>query len=154
MATHTYRTSLSWEGSTGVGYAAYDRTHRAVPAPGVSLTMSADQAFRGDPALPNPETLLVAAASSCQLLSFLAVAARARLDVVGYADEAVAEMPESDLPVRITRILLRPHITLRDVEKDQLPAVERLVRLAHEECYIANTLAAPVDVEPLIEVTG
>ena len=33
-----------------------------------------DVAFRGDASLPNPEQLLVAAASSCQMLSFLAVA--------------------------------------------------------------------------------
>lgn len=152
MATHTYRATLSWEGSTGAGYPAYDRSHQVVPAPGTSLTMSADPAFRGDPALPNPESLLLAAASSCQLLSFLAVAARARLDVVRYTDEAVAEMPEDDPPVRITWIQLKPRITVRGIEKELFPRVERLVRLAHDECYIANTLTARVDVEPMIEV--
>jgi organic hydroperoxide reductase OsmC/OhrA len=28
--------------------------------------------------------------------------------------------------------------------------VERLVHLAHDECYIANSLATPVTVEPVV----
>ena len=73
---HTYRTSLTWDGTTSGGYKRYDRTHqlRAEPA-AAGLTLSSDPAFLGDPTLLNPEQLLVAAASSCQLLSFLAVAA-------------------------------------------------------------------------------
>jgi len=43
---------------------------------------------------------VVLAAGSCQLLSFLAVAARARLDVVAYEDDAEGVMPEGDHPVR------------------------------------------------------
>src|SRR5688500_10520702 len=111
--THTYRTALAWAGSTAVGYEDYARGHRvtADPAP-AALELSSDPAFRGDPALLNPEQLLLAAASSCQLLSFLAVAARARLDVVAYSDSAEAEMPEDDKPMRLTRIVLRPVITV------------------------------------------
>jgi len=56
--------------------------------------------------------LEVLAAASCQLLSFLAVAARARLDVVAYEDDAEGVMPEGDHPVRLTRIVLRPRIVL------------------------------------------
>ena len=48
------------------------------------------------------------AAASCQLLSFLAVAARARIDVLDYRDEAAGEMPEDAL----TQITLRPQITV------------------------------------------
>jgi len=148
---HTYRTSLAWEGSTGRGYRRYDRTHRlaADPAP-ADLTLSSDPAFGGDPALLNPEQLLVAAASSCQLLSFLAVAARARLDVVSYRDDAEAVMPEDDDPVRITRIDIRPHVVLADTDAPR-PTDERLVHLtevAHRECFIANSLATEVVVTP------
>jgi organic hydroperoxide reductase OsmC/OhrA len=112
---------------------------------GTALPMSADPAFHGDPALANPEQLLLAAASSCQLLSFLAVAARARLDVVAYADEAEAVMPEDDPPVRITEIVLRPRIILRGTV--DAAKVARLVRIAHQECFIANSLSARIRVE-------
>ena len=62
MTTHRYATTLDWSGSTGAGYEAYDRTH-ALEVSGVELCASADVAFRGDASLPNPEELLLAAAS-------------------------------------------------------------------------------------------
>ncbi|WP_029136224.1 OsmC family protein [Nakamurella lactea] len=142
---HHYRSELRWAGSTGVGYDAYDRRHRLTAAPAEQpLELSSDPAFLGDPSLLNPEQLLLAAASSCQLLSFLAVAARARLDVVGYTDAAEAEMDEADRPTRITTIRLNPVITLADTDR-QRPTDERLrklVDIAHHECFIANSVTA------------
>jgi organic hydroperoxide reductase OsmC/OhrA len=86
------------------------------------------------------------AASSCQLLSFLAVAARARVDVVDYRDDAEGEMPEADQPMRITRITLRPRITVRgDVSEER---IRHLVDVGHRECFIANSLNTEVLVEP------
>ena len=92
MARH-YLVTCRWDGSTAGGYDAYDRTHTVhlPPAEG-ALSVSADPAFLGDGRLVNPESLLLAAAASCQLLSFLAVAARARIAVTGYLDEARAVM--------------------------------------------------------------
>ncbi len=108
--------------------------------------MSADPAFRGTPDLLNPEQLLVMAAASCQLLSFLAVAARARVDVVDYQDDAEGEMPEDERPMRITRITLRPRITVRgDVNEER---IQHLVEVGHRECFIANSLKTDVVVEP------
>jgi organic hydroperoxide reductase OsmC/OhrA len=150
LSTHEYRVTCTWRGSTGVGYEAYDRTHLATAAPAeAELTLASDQAFRGDPSLLNPEQLLVLAAASCQLLAFLAVAARARVDVVSYHDEGTGVMPEDDPPVRITAITLRPHITIAG--QHPLEKVERLVRIAHEECYIANSLRTEITVEPTID---
>ena len=106
---HCYAVTCSWEGSTGPGYDAYPRTHAGSAPPALAtLRLSADKAFRGDPDLLNPEQLFVLAASSCQLLSFLAVAARARLDVRRYQDRAEAEMPEDAPPVRIAQNRLKP----------------------------------------------
>ena len=86
MTVHQYSTALSWEGSTGAGYRAYGREHDVQISEEI-LTLSADAAFRGDASLPNPEQLLLAAASSCLLLSFLAVAARAHLALLCHGVE-------------------------------------------------------------------
>lgn len=147
---HEYRCQVDWTGSTGVGYEAYDRGHRVVAPPTeTELMLSGDRAFGGDPARLNPEQLLVVAASSCQLLSFLAICARARIDVISYADEATGVMPEDDKPLRITAIQLRPRIVVAgDVAEER---IRRYVALAHEECYIANSLRTEVTVEPEIE---
>jgi organic hydroperoxide reductase OsmC/OhrA len=146
-STHRYTVTCRWEGSTGAGYDAYDRTHAAAAAPAdVELTLSGDPAFRGDPTHLNPEQLLVLAASSCQLLSFLAVAARARLDVVGYRDAAEGVMPEDDPPLRITRIVLHPQITVRGAVAEA--RLRRLCEIAHRECFVASSLTTDVVVEP------
>lgn len=150
MKTHCYAASVAWDGSTGVGYDHYERRHTARVAPvATALDLSGDPAFLGDGAYLNPEQLLVLAASSCQLLSFLAVAARARIDVVAYRDDAVGEMPGDEQPTRITRITLRPRITVRGDVSDK--RVRHLVEVGHRECYIANSLTTDVLVEPVIE---
>jgi organic hydroperoxide reductase OsmC/OhrA len=146
---HRYAARCHWSGSTGSGYEAYERLHELVIEPsGTELTLSADAAFGGDPSLLNPEQLLLAAAMSCQLLSFLAVAARARLDVVDYEDNGEAILPDDDRPVGIKIVRLRPRITVRgDTDEKR---VERLVDVAHKECFIANTLRCEMEIYPEI----
>lgn len=150
MTEHRYVTTLAWAGTTAGGYTAYDRAHD-VECAGEVFTLSADAAFRGDASLPNPEQLVLAAASSCQLLSFLAVAALAGVDVVSYRDEAVAVMPAEATPMRITRIDLAPVIEVRGSDR---ATVEHLVAEAHEGCYVANSLAADVVVSPNVRLRG
>lgn len=148
---HHYRATVSWRGSTGTGYEAYERGHDATSPPAeTALRLSADPAFRGDARELNPEQLLVLAAASCQLLSFLAVAARARVNVLGYDDDASAEMPEAGARTAVAGITLRPRIVVEEGESEA--KLRRLVRLAHDECYIANTLACEVTIEPTFEV--
>jgi organic hydroperoxide reductase OsmC/OhrA len=162
MAEHVHRyvAGCRWSGSTAVGYDRYDRGHEGfvrtaegselAVAPG--LLLSGDPAFGGSADRLNPEQLLVLAASSCQLLSFLAVAARARLDVVDYEDVAEGEMPVTPEPTGLTRIVLRPRVTL----VGGVPSPDRfshLVQVAHRECFIANSLSTPVVVRAELVAT-
>lgn len=146
--THEYRSQLSWTGSTAER--SYDRTHRVVVPPAAGeLRLSAGPEFGGSSELPNPEQLQVAAASSCQLLTFLAFAAGSHVEVLAYEDDADGLMPEDDEPMRITEITLRPRISVApDTDVDR---VRRLVERAHEHCFIANTVAARIAIEPVIE---
>ncbi len=147
--THRYAATCSWSGSTADGYDHYARAHTGVCPPAVaSADLSADPAFRGDPDRLNPEQLLVLAASSCQLLSFLAVCARARVDVVSYVDEASGEMPDGRYPW-IERIVLRPVVRFRGTTTDE--RVLHLLDLAHRECYIANSLKTEITLQPRLE---
>ncbi|HEX2307878.1 MAG TPA: OsmC family protein [Jatrophihabitantaceae bacterium] len=146
---------MRWSGSTGVGYGQYNRDHVvevliaagepiAPVVDGTGLRMSGDAAFGGNGALLNPEQQLVMAAASCQMLSFLAVAARARLDVVDYVDDAVGEMPDAD--GWITAIRLSPVVTVNsDVAEDRLL---HWTEVGHRECYIANSLRTDIRVTP------
>ncbi len=148
---HRYSVRCDWAGSTGAGYDAYARAHQ-VSAPPVErpLALSADPAFRGDAALLNPEQLVMMAASSCQLLAFLAVAARARVDVLRYADEGEGVMPEGEAPTRLTSIVLHPTIWVAAGTSEE--RVRHLVQVAHRECYVANSLKTEVRVEPTVVI--
>jgi organic hydroperoxide reductase OsmC/OhrA len=147
--THHYSVHCHWSGSTAAGYDAFNRTHDAEADPAeVSLRLSGDAAFGGDAALLNPEQLLVLAAASCQLLSFLAVASRARIDVRRYVDEGTGTMAEDDPPTRLTSIVLTPTIWVAPGPSDE--RVAHLVEVAHRECYVANSLRTDIWVEPTI----
>lgn len=152
-AVHTYATRVVWSGSTADGYDSYTRAHELTAPPAEQgLRLSSDPHFRGDGRLLNPEQLLVASASSCQLLEFLALAAKARIDVLEYSDDAEGTMDESDEPARIQRIVLRPRIAVAAGASEE--RVLRLVHLAHDHCYVANSLRTEIEVEPAIEVRG
>jgi organic hydroperoxide reductase OsmC/OhrA len=146
---HRYHARTRWTGDTGLGWDHYDRAHTAdAPPAKPALTVTTGES-KGDPADLNPEQLLLMAASSCQLLWFLHLAAKARISVVEYEDEAEAEMPEDDPPMRITRIVLRPRIAVKPGPTEE--RVKHLVELAHQECYIANSLNSHVLLEPRVE---
>lgn len=152
MASHTYATALTWHGSTGEGYGTYSRDHDVTAAPAEqTISLSADPSFRGDAARLNPEQLVVAAASSCQLLSFLAVAARAGLDVVAYDDDATAVMDLAADPPRLTSIDLHPVVRIASHDVDRATA---LLAQAHQQCYIANSLLTPVHLHPTVTVAS
>lgn len=152
MTLHLYDTHLVWDDTTEGGYRAYSRAHRAVAPPALAeVALSADQHFRGDPDRLNPEQLMVMAASSCQLLSFLAVAARDGVVVTGYEDEAQGQMPEDDPPLRITRIVLTPVVTVAAGTDTNL--VLGLLREAHEGCYVARSLRTDVVLDPTVVLT-
>jgi len=149
--THRYRARCEWSGSTAGGWDSYDRTHTAVTPPSTQrLTLTTGDGRVGNPDHMNPEQLLVASASSCQLLWFLHLAAVARIDVLEYVDEAEAVMPEDDPPLRITSITLRPRVVVRSGPSPS--RVERLIELAHRECYIANSLKGELVIEPEVVI--
>lgn len=142
---HEYVVDLTWSGSTGEGYERYSRQYE-MSTGGTLGPFSADPAFGGDPALANPEQLLVMAAVSCQLLSFLAVAARSRVDIVQYVDRAVGVLPQlSDGPSWVTTITLSPRITVRG----HVPEAKllRMVQIGHRECFIAGSLRTRIEIE-------
>jgi organic hydroperoxide reductase OsmC/OhrA len=153
MQRLTHQARLEWDGSTGEGYRVYSRAHSASAPPAeAALRLSADPHFRGDAALLNPEQLVVLAASSCQLLSFLSLAARRHLDVVRYTDDATGHLSEDLRRARIELIELAPVIEVAPGTDEAL--VLALVEQAHQECYIANSLTSTVTISATVSRPG
>jgi organic hydroperoxide reductase OsmC/OhrA len=143
-----HRIALNWQkGDAPFTYETYSRNHDvAFKAGAAHMTVSAYQTYRGDAARPDPEDLLVASMSSCHMLSFLAIAARKRLIVLSYQDDAVGFLEDDGGRLWITRAILRPK-----VEFETAPDAQTLVQmhhLAHRECFIANSVKTEIRVEP------
>lgn len=68
MARHDYTCRIAWTGNRGEGtraYRGYDRTWD-IATPGRPVVQcSNDPLLGGDPALPNPEDLLLATLAGC-----------------------------------------------------------------------------------------
>jgi organic hydroperoxide reductase OsmC/OhrA len=145
MPTHYFEGKLKWsKGATGVAIS----NHRVEFEGRPPLDVSAAPQYRGDPALLNPEELFLASLVSCQMLTYLALAARAGLDVLSYDDRPRATLSIAARKMRVTEVVLRPRITLAP-GADSGRARE-LVDAAHDGCFIANSVSCGVRLEPEI----
>ena len=151
VRAHQYDCRLVWTGAArgpAKTYAAYSREYEVAFPGKPTLTGSADRTFRGDPALHNPEDMLVAALASCHCLSYLALTSRSGIEVGAYEDLATGTMEERLGKGRFTLVVLRPKVTIAaggDVEK-----ARALHEQAHEDCFIASSVNFPVRNEPSI----
>jgi organic hydroperoxide reductase OsmC/OhrA len=149
--TDTFRSHLAWTGA-GKGPtrdpASFSRDLRVSIGP-LTLEMSSAPGFRGDASRANPEQLFVASLSACQALTYLFLAARNGIVVVGYADEAEGWLERADGPMRMTRVTLRPHIVLE--KGSDAAKASQLVATAHAQCFIGNSVSTTVTIEPRVE---
>lgn len=147
MSTH--RTHVEWQaGGAPFTYETYSRDHRLSFPGGQSVGTSAAAEYKGNAELTNPEELLVGAASSCHMLTFLAVAARKRFEVTSYVDDAIGYLePNDEKRIAVTRIELRPRIVFAGTAPTA-EELEKLHELAHKNCFIASSIKASVTVLP------
>ncbi len=153
---HLYRVVTTWTGDRGTGTSGYRDYDRAVmieidgkPV----LEASADRPFRGDAAKWNPEDMLVSALSECHLLSYLHACVTLGVVVVGYTDQAEGTMVLDGRGGGAFReVVLRPSVVVADAA--MLAEAHRAHTLAHEWCFIANSVNFPVRHEATIMVAG
>lgn len=144
-----HRATIGWQRSSAdFTYMTYNRAHdwrftaTTVPA-------SATKEYRGDENRVNPEEALVAALSSCHMLTFLAVAAKRKLSLDSYHDEAVGVLEKNAQgQVAITRVTLRPRIVWSPGITVSADDLAKLHHDAHAGCFIANSVKTEVTVEP------
>nr|WP_225561743.1 OsmC family protein [Rhodanobacter sp. DHB23] len=152
---HRYRVDVLWTGNRGTGtdgYRNYSRNH-LIRVPGKpELAGSSDPTFRGDATRYNPEDMLVAALSTCHMLSYLHMATVAGVVVVAYDDAAEGTMATEGDGGRFTEVVLRPVVTIR-ADSDPAKALAAH-ETAHHACFIANSVNFPVRCEPRIVVSS
>jgi len=153
---HTYKAQLIWDGNLGEGtstYPGYGRQYRVVIDGKPDLNGTADPMFRGEAEKHNPEDLFLAAVSSCHLLSYLALCARASINVVDYRDDASGDLVfDGAGGGRFETILLRPTVTVADAK--DVDRAKALHGKAHELCFIANSCSVPIHHQAVVRVQG
>ncbi len=151
---HRYTLDLEWQGDRGQGTSTYDgysREHRIRIAGKPDLIATADPLFRGDASLHNPEDLLLASLSGCHLLTYLALCARARINVTGYRDRAEGTLLlTKDGGGQFTEVVLRPEVVV--AEERMLEKARFFHGEVHKYCFIARSVNFPVRCEAVVRV--
>lgn len=146
----TYSIELAWQRTTpDFDHKTFDRGHIWYLAGGQTVLGSAAPEFSGDPTKSNPEEALLAALSSCHMLTFLTIAALKKLVVESYEDEPLAELGKNDKgKMMVSRLTLRPRAVFSGETIPDPDAVWELHRKAKENCFIGNSLLSSVILEP------
>jgi organic hydroperoxide reductase OsmC/OhrA len=145
-----YRVTVQWKReSADFTYKTYNRNHVWRFGARTVIEASSAPEYLGDGERIDPEEALVASLSSCHMLTFLAVAARKRLTVESYDDDAVGHMTKNDKgKLWVSQVTLRPRIRFAPEATVTRAQLDEMHHLSHEECFIANSVKTEVIVEP------
>lgn len=135
FSDNQYSRGHCWEFDGGVTVPASASPH-VIPLP-LSVAENVD-----------PEEAFVAAISSCHMLTFLGIAAKQRYVIDEYIDEAVGTMEENEQgKMWVSKVVLRPQIRFSGSKQPDSKALQKLHHLAHEHCFIANSVKTQVVTE-------
>ena len=152
---HEYKATIAWKRGAGEAFTdlKFSRAHQwsfdgGITVPGSSSPLSVRVPYSRAEAV-DPEEALVAALSSCHMLTFLYLAAKQGLIVESYQDDAVGVMTKNARgKLFVSKVTLRPRIAFAGAQQPNTSQLAELHHHAHEECYIANSVLTEVVVEP------
>jgi organic hydroperoxide reductase OsmC/OhrA len=144
-----HKITLTWKrGDTPFEYQKYSRDHTWKFDGGHEMQASAAPAYLGNPKFVDPEEAFVASLSSCQMLTFLAVACKKKFVLDEYVDEAVGHMEKNaEGKLAITRVTLRPQLKFSGDKQPAAEEIEEMNHMAHEQCFIANSVKTEITIE-------
>ena len=143
-----HRATVRWEKeSEGFGYKEYNRDHDWIIGK-ETIAASAAAGYLGTEGMVDPEAALVASASACHMLTFLAICSKKRIVVKSYVDEAVGQMTAGEnKKMWVSLIELDPKIEFEDPAAVDEATLADIHKVAHRECFIANSLKSEITVK-------
>ena len=153
MAEHLYKATVSWRRGDGeFAKGRYSRGHTWRFDGGIEVPASASPQVVPKPyvveAAVDPEEAFIASLSSCHMLTFLDLARRGGFVVESYEDEAEGVMAKNAAgKYWISRVTLRPRIAWGGEKQPTQDDLARLHHVAHEDCFIANSVKTDVTIE-------
>ncbi|MDP1830783.1 MAG: OsmC family protein [Geothrix sp.] len=143
---HRYPLTLSWTGNSLD--APYNRNATLSNGQKTAIPVSSAPEYAGDGSCWNPEDLLGSALATCHMLTFLALCAKAKVEVVGYEDHAESLLDTVDKVTRITHVYLRP--VIRVTRGTSMAKVITLFEKAHKYCFVASSVTCEAVMEPRV----
>jgi len=142
---------LHWQrAETALSTGKYSNAHTVQYNDSHEVRVDAAPDWGGDPGNTNPEQALASALSSCHMMTFLALAAKAKWPVASYHDHAVAQLGKNARgQMSVTRIDLHPVVRFDTGFAVEEKELEEMQHRAHRYCFIANTLADSVEINIL-----
>jgi organic hydroperoxide reductase OsmC/OhrA len=147
-----HRAIIEWAGGAAAAdfvKQRYTREHRWTFDGGAvvegSSSPSVVPAPWSNPRAVDPEEAFVAAISSCHMLTFLFIAAKAGFAIESYRDEAIGVMSKTAEGVAwVSKVTLSPVIRYAG---NRVPDADELAKLhhdAHAGCFIANSVKTEI----------
>ena len=128
----------------------YSAEHTVRYGDSYEVLVDAAPDWGGKPENTNPEQALASALSSCHMMTFLALCAKAGWPVASYHDHAEAHLGKNAKGLMsVTRIDLHPVVRFDTGFTVDPAALEQMQDRAHRYCFIANTLAESVEINIL-----
>ncbi len=129
----------------------YSRAHQWEFDGGISVPASASPHIVPLPysveANVDPEEAFVASLSSCHMLFFLGIAAKKRLLIDSYIDNAEGVLEEDDNGnLAMTKITLNPTI-IYSGEQPTNDVIQKIHHLSHQQCFLANSVKTVITVK-------
>lgn len=125
----------------------YSAQHTVIYNPQTDVSVDAAPDYGGDSDSTNPEQALASALSSCHMMTFLALAAKAGWPVASYYDRATAHLGRNpDGKMSVTRLDLAPVVRFDTGFSVSDAEMEVMQERAHRYCFVANSLADFVEV--------
>ncbi|WP_127115860.1 OsmC family protein [Shimia sediminis] len=105
----------------------------------------------GDATATNPEQALAASLSSCHMMTFLALAAKAGWPVATYADHAEAYLGKTDKGLMaVTELKLSPLVSFDTGFSISGDEIKEMHERAHRYCFVANSVSARMTISPVV----
>lgn len=129
---------------------AYSNEHTVQYNNRYDLLVDSAPDWGGNPDNTNPEQALASALSSCHMMTFLALAAKAGWPVASYHDYAEAHLSKNPKgQMSVTRIDLHSVVRFDTGFSVSAQELEQMQDRTHRYCFIANTLADSVEINIL-----
>ena len=144
MASH--KATIRWQADDrDFTPAGYNRDHRWDFEGGQSVGASAAPAYKGNPALVDPEQAFTASLAACHMLTFLYLAAVKGIVISAYVDEAEGFLGKTEQGrMAMERVVLKPRIQFVGPSPDE-ETLRDLHHRAHEDCFIANSVTTRIE---------